>query len=220
MWKVDLHCHTHYSEDSLTRPKALLRAARERGFDRIAVTEHNNLRGAIALHALAPDFVIMGEEIRTEAGELIAYFVTEEVPKGLSLTETLKRLWDQGAVISVPHPTDTWRDSAIGEEHLLTIIDKVDAIEVLNARCIYQKDNQRADTLAALHNKLRTAGSDAHTAAEVGAAYLEMPPFSTVEEFRQSLSQACVRGGTSSPLVRLTSTWAKLRRKLEPERWG
>ena len=100
-WKVDLHSHTIYSTDCLTRPKALIRRARELGLDKIAVTEHNNLAGALAAKALAPDLVIVGEEIKTTQGEIIAYYVREEVPRGLSPQETIARLRSQGAVISI-----------------------------------------------------------------------------------------------------------------------
>ncbi|MCC7353734.1 MAG: PHP domain-containing protein, partial [Anaerolineae bacterium] len=143
MWKVDLHCHTRHSRDSLTEPVKLLAAIRSKGLDKVAITEHNNLRGALALHALAPELVIVGEEIRTQKGELIAYFVTEEVPRGLSLEETIARLRAQGAVISVPHPCDALRGSAIGEANLLAIIEQVDAVEIWNARCLRPEDNTR-----------------------------------------------------------------------------
>ncbi len=104
MWKVDLHSHTIYSKDCLTRAADLITRARAVGLDKIAVTEHNRLDGALAAKKLAPDLVIVGEEIMTTHGEIIAYFVSEVVPRGLSPQETIRRLRDQGAVISIPHP--------------------------------------------------------------------------------------------------------------------
>src|SRR3954466_9585684 len=117
MWKVDLHSHTIYSKDSLTPVAELIERARSVGLDKIAVTDHNNIAGALAAKALAPDLIIVGEEIKTTHGEIIAYFVKESVPKGLSPQETVKRLRDQGAVISVPHPLDMLRGSAMGREN-------------------------------------------------------------------------------------------------------
>ena len=214
MWKVDLHCHTRFSRDSLTEPAKLLEAIRRKGLDKVAITEHNNLRGALALHALAPDLVIIGEEIRTLEGELIAYFVTEEVPRGLTLRETIAWLRAQGAVISVPHPCDSLRGSAIGEENLLSIIEQIDAVEVWNARCLRAGDNDRSLTIARRYGKLTTAGSDAHTPGEVGAAYVELPPFGNADEMRASLARARVVGQLSPARVHLASTWASLWRHL------
>lgn len=218
MWKVDLHCHTRYSRDSLAEPVKLLEAIRRKGLDKVAITEHNNLRGALALHALAPALVIIGEEIRTQGGELIAYFVTEEVPRGLTLEETVARLRAQGALISVPHPCDSWRGSAIGEANLLSIIEQIDAMEVWNARCLRAGDNDRALAIARRYGKLTTAGSDAHTVGEVGAAYVELPPFGNADEMRASLAQARVVGQLSPPWVHLASSWASLWRRLAGNR--
>jgi predicted metal-dependent phosphoesterase TrpH len=218
MWKVDLHCHTRFSPDSLTEPAKLLEAMRRAGLDKVAITEHNNVRGAKALQALAPDHIIVGEEIRTQKGELIAYFVTEEVPRGLTLEETIARLRAQGAVISVPHPCDTQRGSAVGEVNLLSIIEQVDAVEVWNARCLRAEDNARALAIAREHGKPPTAGSDAHTPGEVGAAYVQMPPFASADEMRASLAQAQVDGRLSSPWVHFASTWAVFAKHVSGDR--
>ena len=146
-WRIDLHTHTWFSRDSLNDPAALVARARRVGLDRLAVTDHNSLAGALAAHKLAPDLVILGEEIRTsDSGEVLAYFLTEEVPHGLPVAETLQRLRDQGAVISIPHPMDRFRHSAMGEAKAMAIIDRVDALEVFNARCLASGDNARRRT--------------------------------------------------------------------------
>ncbi len=217
MWKVDLHAHTIYSKDCLTRPQTLIARARAMGLDKIAVTEHNNLAGALAAKALAPDLVIVGEEIKTTHGEVIAYFVQEEVPAGLSPAETLARLRDQGAVISIPHPLDSVRGSAMGLDNVLAIIDQVDALEVLNARCVRPADNDAAARLAAEHGKLVTAGSDAHTLFEVGRCHLEMPPFEdNAASFLAALAQARPAGRVSPFWPHLASTYAKWRKRIFP----
>lgn len=136
MWKVDLHSHTIFSRDCLTHPEAVIARARAIGLDKLAITEHNNLEGALYMKSLAPDLIIVGEEVKTTHGEIIGYFVSEAVPKGLSPQETIRRLRAQGAVISIPHPLDTLRRSAMGLANVLTIIDDVDALEVRNARCV------------------------------------------------------------------------------------
>ena len=148
MWKVDLHSHTIYSKDCLTRPEEAIARARSLGLDKLAVTEHDNLAGALRAKELAPDLIIVGEEVKTTHGELIAYYVKEEVPGGLSPQETIRRLREQGAVISVPHPLDSLRGSAMGMANVMQVIDQVDAIEVRNARCVRAQDNLAALELA------------------------------------------------------------------------
>lgn len=215
MWKVDLHSHTVYSKDCLTPPAKLVAQARARGLDKIAVTEHNNLAGARAAKELDPDLVIVGQEIMTTRGEIIAYYVQEEVPRGLPPEEAIARLREQGAVISIPHPLDTLRGSAMGRENVMAILHLVDALEVRNARCVRPADNAAAAALAATHGKLATAGSDAHTLFEVGRCMLEMPPFEdNAASFLAALSQAqpC---GTESPFwPHLASTYAKVHKRL------
>lgn len=219
MWKVDLHAHTIYSRDCLTPVAALIGEARAKGLDKIAVTEHNNLAGALAAKALAPDLVIVGEEIKTTHGEIIAYFVKECVPKGLSPQETIKRLRDQGAVISVPHPLDSLRRSAMGRENLMEIIDQVDALEVLNARCVRAADNLATAELALAHGKLVTAGSDAHTLFEVGRCTVMMPEFDDdAESFRDALEQARPQGEVSPFWPHFASTYAKWYKRFFPVR--
>jgi predicted metal-dependent phosphoesterase TrpH len=217
MWKIDLHSHTRYSKDCLTAPEALIRQARARGLDKIAVTEHNNLAGAHAAKALAPDLVIVGEEIKTTHGEIIAYYVEEEVPKGLSPEETIARLRAQGAVISIPHPLDSLRSSAMGREHVLAVLDLVDALEVRNARCVRPADNQAAAELAAARGKLITAGSDAHTVYEVGRCFVEMPPFEdNAASFLAALAHAQPCGAVSPFWPHFVSSYAKIYKRLFP----
>lgn len=219
LWRVDLHTHTIHSKDCLTRAAALIKRARELGLAKIAVTEHNNLAGALAAKALAPELVIVGEEIKTTEGEIIGYYVTEEVPRGLTPEETVKRLRGQGAVITIPHPLDSVRSSAMGREAVLRIIDQVDALEVRNARCVRPADNQAAEELAAQYGKLVTAGSDAHIVAELGRCYLELPPFEdNAESFRAALRHAAVRGSESPWWPHLASTYARWRKRIVPVR--
>lgn len=219
LWRVELHCHTMFSPDSLTKPQAIVAACRKRGVDRIAITEHNNIAGALAVRSLAPDLVIIGEEIKTSKGEILAWFLTEEVPKGLSPEEAIRRLRGQGAVISLSHPLDPLRgSSAMGLEATLSIIDQVEALEVFNARCLRPDSNDAARQLAADYGKLMHAGSDAHTASEVGAAVTLMPPFHDAESFRRSLAQATIDARRSGAHVRFFSRYATMVNKVRGKR--
>ncbi len=209
MWKVELHCHTVYSKDSATAPEALIAMCRARGIDQVAVTDHNTMRGAFAAAALAPDLVIPGEEIKTTRGELLGYFLSEEVPKGLSPEETIARLRDQGAVISVAHPFDWIRSGSWKLPDLLKIAPLVDAVEVFNARCLLDRFNARAEAFAAEHDLLGTAGSDAHSGPEYGVSGLMMPPFTDARSFRDALRDAEPIRKRSSFLVHFLSSFAR-----------
>ncbi len=213
-WRIDLHSHTDASRDSKTQPRDLIERARAVGLARLAVTDHNTIAGALEARALAPDLIIVGEEIEVDSGgEVIAYYVTEEVPRGLSVEETLARLRRQGALISVSHPLDSLRGSALGLERTLAIIEQVDALEVFNARCLLAGDNRRAEALAREHGKLMTAGSDAHTLGEVGAGYLTLPPFkANAAALRASLAKAQPGGRLTGVWPHVLSTWAKVAR--------
>ena len=213
-WKVDFHVHTCYSRDSFTSLEAVMEACRKRGLDKVAITDHNTVAGALAMREMAPDLVIVGEEIKTRVGEIMGYFLEEEVPKGLPLQEAIARVREQDGVVGVPHPLDRLRREAIGMTHLLTIIEQVDLLEVFNARTIFPADNRRALELARQHGLLATAGSDAHIAWEIGQAYVEMPAFNDQDEFLRSLAQGRVVGSLTNPLTHLASTWAKLIEKL------
>src|SRR5271157_2003852 len=110
MWmSVEFHCHTVFSKDSLTSPQKLVDTCRRKGIDRVIVTDHNTIEGARAAQLIDPERVIIGEEIMTTRGEILAAFVTKEIPARLSPIETIKRLRDQDAFISVSHPFDEWR---------------------------------------------------------------------------------------------------------------
>lgn len=212
--KVDFHVHTCYSGDSFTSLEAVVEACRKRGLGKVAITDHNTIAGALALSEMAPDLVIVGEEIKTDVGEIIAYFLEEEVPKGLPVQEAIARVREQGGLVGVPHPLDRLRREAMGLPHLLTIIEQVDMLEAFNARTTFPVDNRRVLDLAREWGLLVTAGSDAHTAWEIGHAYLEMPAFNDKDEFLRSLAQGQIVGRLTSPLIHLVSTWAKLIKEL------
>jgi len=215
MLKVEFHCHTIYSKDSLTRPADLVQTCRRKGIDRVVVTDHNTIAGAQAAHALVPELVIIGEEILTTRGELLAAYVTEEIPPYLSPQETIKRLKEQGAFISVSHPFDRHRKGAWLENDLLEILPDVDAIEVYNSRCMNPKFNNLAKEFAEKHNIPGTVGSDAHALFELGKSLLLLEQFSGPDEMRKVIRRGVPQTSWSPPWVHLTSRYAVLRKRLE-----
>jgi predicted metal-dependent phosphoesterase TrpH len=210
--KVDFHVHTEFSKDSLTRIPDLLKAAKAAGLDRVVITDHNNLEGAKRACELAPDFFIPGEEVLTDRGELLAAFVTRAVPRGTPWREAIAQLREQGAFISVSHPFDLQRYGWLPEQ-LEELAGEVDALEVLNARCLAQTINDQALNLAQVKGLAGTAGSDAHSLREVGQAHMVLPEFRTAEELKQVIRQGRAEGGLSSPWVHFSSMFAKMVKK-------
>lgn len=196
------------------QPERLLAVCRRRGITRLAVTDHNTIHGALQARALDPERVIVGEEIMTTQGELLAFFVEEQVPPGLEPLEAIRRLRGQGAFISVSHPFDALRSGAWSEDDLRVILPHVDALETHNARTWSEAPNRRAAALAAQAGLLATGGSDAHAYVEVGRTTLRLPPFDDAESLRAALTQAEIHHRRSSPLVHLYSRWATYRKAL------
>ncbi len=215
VWKVELHAHTIYSKDSLVRLESIQQICRDKGIERLAITDHNRARAALDLAHSFPMLIIPGEEIMTTRGELLAWYIREEIPAGLSPFETIHRLRDQGAVIGIAHPFDRYRHGAWELKDLDSIIDHVDAIEVLNARCLNADDNAKAKAYAEKHGKLMVAGSDAHTPREYGRGLNLLPPFSNnADGFRQALASATFEFRKSGLGVHFSSSYAKYIKKV------
>jgi predicted metal-dependent phosphoesterase TrpH len=195
--EVDLHMHTDHSGDCATPVEVLLASAREQGLGAIAVTDHNEISGALEAHAQAarlgagpPLKVIVGEEVKTASeGEVIGLFVKEKIPRGLSLKETIAEIKRQGGLVYVPHPFDRMH-SVPDYEHLLRILDDVDAIEVFNPRVAIPAFNDEAVRFAAKYRIVAGAGSDSHVAQGLGSVRIRMRDFDGPAEFLQSLRDA------------------------------
>jgi len=214
MWKVEFHCHTMYSKDSLVHPSDLIKACEKKGIDRLVITDHNTIQGALAAQVQNPEIVIIGEEILTTGGEILAAYVTKEIPSMLTPLETVERLKDQGAFISVSHPFDSMRKGGWRLNDLLTILPYVDAIETYNSRCVRPAFNRRAKEFATAKNIPGTVGSDAHTAFEVGRSLLLLDPFDGPEGMRRSIRNGSHLTKWSPPWIHLSSRYAVLYKKI------
>jgi predicted metal-dependent phosphoesterase TrpH len=213
MLSLEFHCHTSASKDSLTRPVDLIAAARRKRIDRVVITDHNSIAGAREAQGIAPDLIIVGEEIMTTKGEILAAFVQEEIPAGLSPQETIVRLKEQGAFVSVSHPFDEFRAGGWKEPDLLEIIPLVDAIEVYNSRCMLPRFNRQAEAFARRHNLAGTVGSDAHAAFELGRSLLLVDQFEGAEGLRKVIRGAKFRGRWSPWWFHFVSRYASLKKK-------
>jgi predicted metal-dependent phosphoesterase TrpH len=188
---VDLHMHTDHSYDCATPVEVLLAEARSRGLGAIAVTDHNEISGALDARAKADGVnVIVAEEVKTaDQGEVIGLFIEEKIPRGMTLQETISEIKRQGGLVYVPHPFD--RLHAVPDyEHLLDVLDDVDAIEVFNPRVAITEFNEEAVRFAAKYRIPAGAGSDAHVPQGLGSVRIRMREFDGPEEFIESLRDA------------------------------
>ena len=193
MIDVDLHMHTDHSHDCATPVEVLLATAAEQGLGAIAVTDHNEISGALDAREKATGGtvkVIVGEEVKTaEEGEVIGLFIERKIPRGLTLAETIAEIRAQGGLVYVPHPFD--RLHAVPDyEHLLRVVDDVDVIEVFNPRVALQAFNDEAARFAAKYRIVPAAGSDAHVSQGLGSVRIRMRDFDGPEEFLESLREA------------------------------
>jgi predicted metal-dependent phosphoesterase TrpH len=214
MLRVEFHCHTIYSKDCLVSPEKLVRTCQRKAIDRVVVTDHNTTTGAIRAQELDPERVIVGEEIMTLEGELLAAYMTEEIPPGLHALETISILREQGAFISVSHPFDRMRSGHWQLPDLLMIAPLVDAIETFNARCMRSSFNDEALAFAQQRGLKGTAGSDAHAAFELGRATMLLSDFSDARSLNVAMNQVEFGARMSSPLVHFTSRYAVWYKKL------
>jgi glycosyltransferase involved in cell wall biosynthesis len=191
MIDVDLHMHTDHSPDCATPVEVLLATAKEQGFGAIAITDHNEISGALEALAKADGIkVIVAEEVKTATqGEVIGLFLRERIPRGLGLAETVAEIRRQGGLVYVPHPFDRMH-TAPGYEHLLAILDEIDAIEIFNPRVAIGSFNEEAARFAAKYRLIAAAGSDAHVAAGLGSVRVRMRDFDGPQEFLASLRDA------------------------------
>jgi len=221
---MDLHCHTRASFDCLSAPAAVVRAAASRGLTHLAVTDHETVEGALEAREAARTqasglTVIIGEEVRTREGDLIALYIERAVPRGLSVTETIAAVREQGGLIGVPHPFDRYRGSLLRALAGSPFESPVDWIEVHNARVMVGDGNAQAAAYAADHGLPGVAVSDAHSVLEVGVAYtaLDGDP-GTPAGLMAALPTAELVTGRASYYVRLLTPMAKVVQRLRGHR--
>ena len=215
MLKADFHMHTHFSPDSEVAPEKLVKRCIEVGLNCIAVTDHNATEGAFRVREIAPFMVIIGEEVATSEGEVTGLFLQETIPRGLSPLETVKRIKEQGGLVSLPHPFDRFRSEVITKAGIEDVLPYADIVEVFNSRNSMNADNRMAYDFAQEHNLLTSGVSDAHTTIELGRTYVIMPEFDgTPEGFKEALAQGTIHARKMTPLIHVATTMTKLKRRL------
>jgi predicted metal-dependent phosphoesterase TrpH len=186
--RVDLHLHSRYSHDSSTTLEALIARARECALDRIALTDHNSVEGALKLAEMAPRLAIVGEEAKTREGEVIGLFITRRVPPFLRPEDAMDQIHEMGGLVYVPHPLDRNR-AHYSPDRLVDLASRIDIIEVHNPWA-EPPANRAAAKLAAELGKVTATGSDSHGVSEMGRSWMEMDPFDGAADFLEKLAHA------------------------------
>lgn len=176
-YKVDLHTHSNLSYDGMMNLDHYKRILEEGMLDYVAITDHNEIDYAKEIQEKLGDKIIVGEEIKTDEGDLIGLFMTKKIPKWTPLRDAAEMIKDQGGIVYVPHPFEIMR-SGIPKKKLEEILPLVDIIESFNARYIFPTGNLRAARFALYYEKPDAAGSDSHSFGEIGRAYnlLDLKP--------------------------------------------
>ena len=188
MLRVDLHLHSHYSHDGRSSLEQLISRARECRLDRLALTDHNTIEGALRLVEIAPELAIAGEEAKTLEGEVIGLFITGRVMPFLLPEDAMDAIHDMGGLTYIPHPLDRHR-SHFRPERLVALADRIDIIETYNAWCDAAA-NRAAVVLADEMGKVAATGSDAHSADELGRSWMEMEEYTGAQDFLEKLRLA------------------------------
>ncbi|MEM4348450.1 MAG: PHP domain-containing protein [Candidatus Anstonellaceae archaeon] len=216
--KVDFHIHTNYSFDSLSEPKQVVLEAEKKGLDAIAITDHDEIRGALEAKRHVEKLglklqVIVGEEVATDEGDLLVYFVKKRIePAGLA--EVLAQAKKQNAVCVAAHPYDFARSGIAVEKLEKDILKGIDGIEVFNARVSFAQINQKAFEFCLKSSKAQFAGSDAHHLSEIGKAYVEFEGVKRLDARAVLGAKRRIAGSLSPFFVHFYSRLAILRRNL------
>lgn len=192
---IDLHVHTNYSYDGYQSLHALDDACRKKNITTVAITDHNEIDGAIMAQKLSNNGIlktqiIIGEEISSNQGEIIGLFLKEKILSGMSIIDTVQAIKDQGGLVYLNHPFGyAQRAQKLELSSLENIWDLIDIIEVFNGRNMHQDMNTRALELAKTRKKPMAVGTDAHSAWEVGRSYFSLPNWDTPQDFLKACSQ-------------------------------
>jgi predicted metal-dependent phosphoesterase TrpH len=188
--RVDLHVHSSASPDCSIEPERVAAQCRRLGLSPVFLTDHDTIAGAARLKAVSGERVVAGEEVMTAVGELIGLFLERPIGSGLKARETALEIKDQGGLVYLEHPYDTFRRH-LSEEGIEAIADLIDIVEVFNGRSEEQA-NRRAEDLCDILDAAPGAGSDAHSLSEIGSVYIEMEDFEGAHDFLAKLRGATI----------------------------
>ncbi len=201
MYKIEFHCHTKYSKCSNLEPKQILQICKARGLRGVMICDHDTNKGIIAFRKILKsedDFILIpGIEITTNRGEIIGAWI-DETPSSKEFPEVAEKIREQDGMVILPHPFDMMRRSVF--KYREGDLRYIDAVEVLNSRCIWTNGNKKALKFAKMNSLLMSAGSDAHFAPEIGNAWISFNG-NTSEEMKKIFKLGkTIFGGQTAPL--------------------
>ena len=202
--QYDLHIHSLYSSCSSNKPAVILKTAKKLGLNGIAVTDHNSIEGSIKTKKLNKDRdfeVIIAEEVRTNAGDILAYYLNEQI-NSRDITEVLDNIRSQGGIACIAHPFSTGIGTRPKFKPTKEIIRKLDAIEAFNAKALFLSENRKAELLGKKLNLACIAGSDAHFSWEIGHG-ITLSKSGLVKDIRNK--KTLIQGKLNSPFGKLFS---------------
>ncbi len=186
--KIDLHCHTNFSEDGISCADDIFRAARERGLDGLAVTDHNTCAGWPQARQAAQKFnmiLVLGQEIKSKQGDILGLFLRQEIDgKDKEIKWIIGEIHKQGGLAALAHPLSIFEGFRGNIEEIAPLLD---GIEVFNSRRGFDNREKDIVAIARKYNLAMTGGSDAHQAAVCGLGYTEVENAKIAQEFKQGL---------------------------------
>lgn len=197
MYKLDLHTHSTLSPDGGINKDQYRRILEDRILDYVAISDHNEIAFAQALQEELGERVIVAEEVNTLSGEIIGLYLKEKVPAGLELSKAVSLIQEQGGLLYVPHPYETFR-KGLSEESLQSIRSEIDIVEIFNARASLRGKPRQALAFAIKHNLPTASSSDSHSVRGLGSSYSLLKDKPTRENLLSLLKTAELHQRNSS----------------------
>lgn len=224
--RIDLHCHSEASPDSSSPLEEIPQRCVEKGITIQAITDHNVIWGAQKLQEIIygrseiPLTIIVGEEISTTEGELIGLFLKEKIEAGFSPEDTVREIEKQEGLVLLPHGFDPLKRWHLKMEARKKITASIDIVETFNSRISRPRWNRAAVKWAEERGVPMSAGSDAHTIADIGNAWTEVParPVNSPAELLDALRDGVPMGVWTHPVIAfMLKMMDRTRRKIN--RW-
>ncbi len=211
--KADLHIHTRLSDAGPSPLQVIEHVRRRTDLAAIAITDHDCIDGGLQVRDVAARHglpVIVGEEVSTADGHLLALFIEERIAPGRPLEDTVAEVHAQGGLAVVAHPYDSISRSLFGRggsrvEETLALLP-LDGVEVLNGSLVRHAANVRAACMAQRLGFTALGGSDAHHLAVIGQAYTWFPG-RTAEDLRRAIIDGTAAAGGRSWRARQYVSW-------------